>query len=269
MRIRTIKPEFFTHEGLYDAELECGLPLRVAFAGLWCAADRAGRFKWEPRRLGVAILPYDEADFSRVLDALTTRGFIVKYRVGDAWFGAIPSFDRHQIINNREKASEIPEPSLADDSDATPTRDPRVTHASKAEGKGREGNGKGKEPAERAPREVSSEGLKFADWFRATLADTIRLSDNWRTSWATCFDDMQRLDNRTEDQIYAVCNWARGDSFWAANFQSPMKLRDRKDGIMYFDSFSERMKKPTRNGNPSNSISENIHPPVWTAPDDE
>jgi hypothetical protein len=59
MRIRTIKPEFFHHEGLFEAEAETKLPLRVAFAGLWCIADREGRFKWEPRRIGVQVL-YDE-----------------------------------------------------------------------------------------------------------------------------------------------------------------------------------------------------------------
>ena len=39
-RIRTIKPEFFRHADLYEAERETGLPLRLAFAGLWTAADR-------------------------------------------------------------------------------------------------------------------------------------------------------------------------------------------------------------------------------------
>jgi hypothetical protein len=145
MRIRTIKPEFFTHEGLFDLERETGLPVRVAYAGLWCAADRAGRFKWEPRRLGISILPYDEVDFSRVLHALTTRGFLVRYRVKDAWFGAIPSWEKHQIVNNREKLSDIPEPSAADEVDACLTRDSRVPHASQEEGKGREGKGRGKE----------------------------------------------------------------------------------------------------------------------------
>jgi len=94
MRIRTIKPEFFLHEGLFEAERATKLPLRLAFAGLWCAADREGRFKWEPRRLGVQILPYDNADFARVLDALATRGFIRKYALGTAEYGVIPSFTR-------------------------------------------------------------------------------------------------------------------------------------------------------------------------------
>lgn len=141
MRIRTIKPEFFTHEGLYELEKETGLPIRVAFAGLWCVADKAGRFKWEPRRIGVAILPYDGIDFSRVLDALFTRGFIVRYRVKDACsdasegansgeYGAIPSFSKHQFLNNREKDSDLPEPCAAKEPDATMTREARVEDAS-------------------------------------------------------------------------------------------------------------------------------------------
>jgi hypothetical protein len=143
MRIRTIKPEFFTHDGIFEAEEETGLPLRLAYIGLWCAADREGRFRWEPRRLRVQILPYDDVDFSRVLDALTTRGFLVKYASDGREFGAIPSFPRHQIINNRERESELPEPLSINIIDACPTRAPRETHAGKAEGKGREGNMEG------------------------------------------------------------------------------------------------------------------------------
>lgn len=150
MRIRTIKPEFFHHEGLFEAELETKLPIRVAFAGLWCIADREGRFKWEPRRIGVQVLPYDGVDFSRVLDALTTRAFVLKYRVGDACFGWIPSFLKHQVINNRESESILPDPEgnieetpiNTDEFDACPTRAPRDDHAGQGEGKGREGNGK-------------------------------------------------------------------------------------------------------------------------------
>ena len=132
MRIRTIKPEFFLHEKLYDLEKESKLPIRLSFAGLWCAADRAGRFKWEPRKLKAQILPYDDIDFSRVLDALTTRAFLVRYASGTGEFGCIPSFPRHQVINNRERDSELPAPpqdALQQALDACPTRAPRVEDA--------------------------------------------------------------------------------------------------------------------------------------------
>lgn len=141
-RIRTIKPEFFRHEALYEAERETGLPLRIAFAGLWTAADREGRFRWAPRQLKLDCLPYDDVDFSRVLDALMTRGFIVKYAVEGKYYGNIPSWKQHQVINNREKPSDLPEPSennsltreaRADDALATPLEQVQV------EGKGKEG----------------------------------------------------------------------------------------------------------------------------------
>lgn len=154
MRIRTVKPEFFTHEGLFEAEKETGLPIRIAFVGLWCVADREGRFRWQPRRLSVQIMPYDQVDFSRVLHACLTRGFVVAYRVNGEVFGVIPSFTKHQIINNREAESILPAPdsenaellTKPEEVDACPTRAPRVPHAtltylSGREGKGREGKG--------------------------------------------------------------------------------------------------------------------------------
>lgn len=146
MRIRTIKPEFFLHEGLFEAELTSQLPLRVAFAGLWCAADREGRFKWKPRQLGIQILPYDNVEFSRVLDALVTRGFVVKYTSEGCEYGVIPGFKTHQIINNRETPSNLPPPTLEAlnqaGSDACGTREPREGHADTGERKGKEGKGR-------------------------------------------------------------------------------------------------------------------------------
>jgi hypothetical protein len=188
MRIRTIKPEFFTHEGIYSAEVESGLPLRIAFAGLWCAADREGRFKWEPRRLGVQILPYDLIDFSRVLDALVTRGFIVKYRVGNEDFALIPSFVKHQVINNREKASELPEPLKTNDSDACPTRDSRVPHACKAEGKGKEGNKEGKGEGKESRVDDASRSLAPS------------FSDSMPTETAKDFDALSKRINSLHPQ---------------------------------------------------------------------
>ena len=50
-RIRTVKPELFKHEELFDTELASGLPLRLAFISLFTVADCEGRFKWRPRTL--------------------------------------------------------------------------------------------------------------------------------------------------------------------------------------------------------------------------
>jgi hypothetical protein len=157
-RIRTIKPEAFTDEDLWDLEEETDMPIFRAFSGLWCHADREGRFEWRPRALKAGILPYWDGDFSRVLDALTTRGFIVKYTSSGREYGCIPTFLRHQVINNREEDSKLPAPPLPPEEPeqlsqlarvehASGTRQARVAHASCAhtsgtEGKGREGNGR-------------------------------------------------------------------------------------------------------------------------------
>lgn len=141
-RIRTVKPEFFKHEALFEAELETGLPLRIAYIGLWTQCDREGRFLWRPRPLKLDILPYDDVDFSRVLDALATRGFVVKYVSDGREIGWVPSFPRHQVINNRESASNLPPPpETIEEFDASMTRGARVIHAASGEGKGREGKG--------------------------------------------------------------------------------------------------------------------------------
>ena len=109
-RSRIIKPEFFKHAGLYDAEARSGLPLRLAFEGLWCVADRAGRFQWKPRELKLDVLPYDPVDFSDVLDALESAGFIESYSVEGKRFGVIPTFGTHQTFHHRESQSKLPEP---------------------------------------------------------------------------------------------------------------------------------------------------------------
>lgn len=107
MRIRTIKPEFFSHDGV--AALE---PLaRLAFIGLWAVADREGRLRDNPRRLKVQILPYDDGvSFEAILDALSAGGFIVRYEVDGHRLIAVPGFLRHQRPTEREAMSILPAP---------------------------------------------------------------------------------------------------------------------------------------------------------------
>lgn len=144
-RIRTVKPELFTHEDLFTLESETNLPVRLAFVGLFTVCDREGRFKWEPNRIKLAVLPYDQIDFSRVLDALLTRGMVGKYEVDGRFYGFIPTFGKHQVINNRESSSDLPEPNEINTLDASSTREARVNHASSTPLVHAQGEGKGKE----------------------------------------------------------------------------------------------------------------------------
>lgn len=109
-RKRFVSPEFFTHAELFDAEAASGLPLRLAFAALWCQADRRGVFAWKPRAMKLACLPYDAVDFDAVLSALQSGGFVVRYEVDGRAFGFVPSFQRWQSFHKDERPSDAPPP---------------------------------------------------------------------------------------------------------------------------------------------------------------
>lgn len=150
-RIRTIKPEFFRKEKLYDAEVESGLPLRLAFAGLWTAADREGRFAWKPRTLKLDCLPHDDVDFSEIMDALWAIGCIQKYEVNGKQYGFVPSWHEHQHINQREAQSSLPEP----------TDECMCTHVqARGERKGKEGKGTDIPTRADAPRRPADEDFE-------------------------------------------------------------------------------------------------------------
>lgn len=149
-RIRSIKPAFFRHFDLYEAERLSGLPLRVAFAGLWTAADREGRFRWADRELKLDCLPHDDLDFARVLDVLDASGFVARYEVAGRTYGCIPSWKDHQVINQREAKSTIPAPPAKVLAEA---RARTCVHMRAQDG--REGKGREEVPSqEEEPREV-------------------------------------------------------------------------------------------------------------------
>lgn len=128
-RIRTVKPELFRHEELFEAERTSGLPIRVSFIGLFCVCDRQGRFRWKPKRLKLDILPYDVINFEEILDVLLRYGFIMRYQVDSEVYGYVPNFHRHQVINAREAASRLPGPerATADDGHTDAVSQPSIS----------------------------------------------------------------------------------------------------------------------------------------------
>lgn len=144
-RIRTIKPGFFRHEELFEAEKSSGFPLRLIFAGLWTVADREGRFEWKPRAIKLDVLPYDDIDFAAALEALSTHGFIVKYTAGGRTYAHIPSWSKHQQVNVREAKSEIPAPVEASASTCAHMPEPVQVRGEQEQEQEQEGKGTGGE----------------------------------------------------------------------------------------------------------------------------
>lgn len=189
-RIRTVKPELFRHGGLYDLECETGLPIRLAFIGLFTSCDRNGRFKWKPRELKLDCLPHDNIEFSRVLDALLSRGFILKYDNSGVVYGCIPTFTVHQVINNKEKPTDAPcpydESSQIIDFNDNSTRETRDNNAiesplnpEQGERKGKEGKGIGKEGIDHASEPDDVE-IVFNHWASVMNHPKAKLDDTRR-----------------------------------------------------------------------------------------
>jgi len=145
-RIRTIKPEFFTSEDIVGLT-----PIaRLFYVSLWCEADREGRLSWRPGTLKMRYLPGDDCDVDTVATELIDAGLIVLYEHDGKTYAEIPTFKKHQVINNRESDSVIPA--------RVPDASTRVKAEGRKEWKGREG-------MERKEGERSPNGSRLPpDW---------------------------------------------------------------------------------------------------------
>ena len=153
-RIRSIKPEFFLDEDL--ARLE---PLdRLAFIGLWTAADKDGRLEDRPTRLSVQILPYDRGDFDARLSRLADARFVLRYKdLGGRPLIQIRTWERHQRPHHTESASEFEAPS-GDDLRSLTVSSP-LEHG---EGTGSERWGKERKGKERKGKNILTSLGEFA-----------------------------------------------------------------------------------------------------------
>lgn len=144
-RIRSIKPEFFRHEGLQDLEAaNPGSYVMLVFAGLWGHCDKAGRFVWKPRTLKLDVLPFLDFDMEATLAILEAAGFVRRYFVEGKEYGAVPTFETHQRISGKE--AQEPEKHPAESANAEGSkREAKGKQLRRQEGKGREeeeeGNG--------------------------------------------------------------------------------------------------------------------------------
>ena len=109
---RTIKVEFFTSSSVTTLPFEA----RLFFEATWLEADREGRFKWNPATLKNRYFPADDVDVEAMGKALEGNDLIKFYTVDKTKYAVIPNFKAHQYINNKERASILPEPPVVKNS---------------------------------------------------------------------------------------------------------------------------------------------------------
>lgn len=105
-RARNIKPGFFKNDTLVEMSFET----RLLFIGLWCIADREGRFEARNKKIKMELFPCDDVDVSKCIADLEAGGFLVQYAVNGKSYAQILNFTKHQTPHHKEVASEIPAP---------------------------------------------------------------------------------------------------------------------------------------------------------------
>lgn len=108
-RARTVKPEFFTHEGLAS----CDPHARLLAIGLLQLADREGRLRWLPTQIHGNIFPFEpHLDVKHLGKQLVKQNFLHLYSVDGKDYAVIVNFTKHQRISGKEAStpSFIPPP---------------------------------------------------------------------------------------------------------------------------------------------------------------
>jgi len=124
-RARNIKPGFFRNEEL----VELPFSYRILFAGLWVIADRAGRLEDRPKRIKMEVFPADDVDIEDGLNALQSRGFLLRYSADGARYIQVLNFEKHQNPHKNEAPSSIPEPDPHSASTVQAPESHSATHA--------------------------------------------------------------------------------------------------------------------------------------------
>ena len=101
MRARNIKPGFFLNSELSEVDYAT----RLLFIGLWCYADREGRFAWKPKQIKAAIFPYDNVNIDKLLKSLLSLHVITCHD----GVGYVEHFKKHQNPHPHEAKSILPE----------------------------------------------------------------------------------------------------------------------------------------------------------------
>ncbi|MGA2297178.1 MAG: DUF4373 domain-containing protein [FCB group bacterium] len=87
------------------------------------------------------------------------------------------------------------------------------------------------------------DGIKFANYFRTLLPENTYISESTLTIWANVYRLLVRIELKTPEEIYAVCKWARENSFWKDKFLNPIQLTQKIDEIEHIDIFLNQMKR--------------------------
>ena len=100
MRIRQIRPEFFTDP--VTGHLEPAV--QVAYIALWCVADDDGWIDWDVPQIGAVVYPYKSVRHREALIVKAGAALVAvgRLRVLDCGCARIPTLPTHQRIGGNK-----------------------------------------------------------------------------------------------------------------------------------------------------------------------
>ena len=253
MRIRTIKPEFWTHPVM--TRLEAGARL-LAIALLNYADDHGFFYADADMVRGAVMFREDSTNVRRWLDDLSRTGFIeVREHPTHGPVGMVSEFAKHQRVD-RPKDSDI-----AGLWDSTNVR--RLIDDDSPLEQGMEGNreqGTGNEGTRATVAEVipidppkqkstiPPEIKPVLDGLTAELMDANRKKSRsykpntaMLITWPGEFHDLMESRGLSCQELVSMLRWSQADDFWHATIQSPADL------AKHLDKIAAQMKRKQRN----------------------
>lgn len=131
MRIRTIKPEFWTSLTVTSLPLRT----RLTFIGIWNYSDDEGRSLDEPRLLKAAVWPLDDdithLEVDEDLDRLAAAGLIDRYQAGGRLVLQVRAWAEHQRVDHAKPSKLPPLEESATSPESIPTTARSIRDASR------------------------------------------------------------------------------------------------------------------------------------------
>ena len=235
MRIRTVKPEFFSDP------IMCSLdPMsRLTFIGLWIMADDYGRLLDAPKTIAGELFPFDESVTSQtineILENLANLSRIIRYSSNGCSVLFIVNWDKHQKIAH-PTASKLPAPPLEDITAGEDTfQEKFVKNSDELPRNSVQEVGSRKKEVGRRKKEVGSEITDISQNLetplrkkRASLVpDEFPITDKMRT-WAKANNITLNLEEATQDWLDFWRSEGTLKADWEATWRNGMRSRQKR-----------------------------------------
>ena len=236
MRIRSIKPEFWTSDDITELAIED----RFLFIGLWSYVDDNGVGRDEEHLIVASLFPRDMfldpretvARVSRGLSNLAAKGLILRYQADGKAYLEITTWSRHQRIDKPNKPR-FPQHDANPDTLATPSRQSRETPAP---GTGEQGNRGTGEQGSKAAEAAAPPRLDVDQLCDELAASVARRSEKRKPRITKAWKDEARrlldVDEVPLDHALKAINWAENNQFWRSVILTPKALRKHYDQML-------------------------------------